>query len=157
MRAAKQIFRSISYTNLVVNRLVLDASVALKMIFVSEIESELALALQDDFRSKSRQLIAPDLLPAEMGHALMKADRKGIIPKGQGIILFDEFINPCPELFPYGDLYDRAMEIASDYRVGFYDALYVTLAEQEGCDLVTTDEKLRNSLPGFPIVSLSSI
>ena len=49
------------------------------------------------------------------------------------------------------------MEIASDYRIGFYDALYVTLAEEEGCDLVTSDEKLMNSLPGFPIVHLNSL
>jgi predicted nucleic acid-binding protein len=139
------------------NRLVLDASVALKMIFVSEKDSPRAVALQDDFRKQVRQLIAPDVLPAEMGHALMRAERRGIIRKGEGQVLFLDFIDPCPQLFAYGDLYDRAMEIASDYRIGFYDALYVTLAEQEGCDLVTADDKLVNALPGFPIVSLSAL
>ncbi|MBS0260459.1 MAG: type II toxin-antitoxin system VapC family toxin [Planctomycetes bacterium] len=139
------------------NRLVLDASVALKMIFLKEKDSALAVALQEEFRNQVRQLIAPDILPAEMGHALMRAERKGLIQKGQGKVLFEDFIVPCPQLFPYGELFDRAMEIASDFRIGFYDALYVTLAEQEGCDLVTSDEKLQNSLPGFPIVSLSSI
>ena len=139
------------------SRLVLDASVALKMIFVSEKDSALAVSLQDDFRNQARQLIAPDVLPAEMGHALMRAERRGIIRKGQGRDLFLDFIDPCPRLFPYGDLYDRAMEIASDFRIGFYDALYVALAEHEGCDLVTADDRLINALPGFPIVSLSSL
>ena len=139
------------------NSLVLDASVALKMIFVAEKDSAMALALREEFRNSIRGLIAPDVLPAEMGHALMRAERKGAIPKGHGAALFLNFINPCPRLFPYGDLYDRAMEIASDFRIGFYDALYVTLAEEEGCDLVTSDEKLMNSLPGFPIVSLASL
>ena len=139
------------------NRLVLDASVGLKMIFTSEEGSDLALALREEFNQNIRQLIAPDLLPAEMGHALAKAERKAIIQKGEGKILFDKFITPCPQLFEYCDLFDRAQEIASDFRVGFYDACYVALAEQEGCDLVTCDEKLMNSLPGFPIVSLATL
>jgi predicted nucleic acid-binding protein len=139
------------------NRLVLDASVALKMIFVSEKDSPLAVSLQNDFRNQLTQLIAPDVLPAEMGHALMRAEQRGIIRKGQGRDLFLDFIDPCPQLFPYGDLYDRAMEIASDFRIGFYDALYVALAEQEACELVTADDRLLNALPGFPLVALSTL
>jgi predicted nucleic acid-binding protein len=92
-----------------------------------------------------------------MGHALMRAERKALIPKGQGKVLFDDFIVPCPRLYAYGDVYERAMAIASQFRIGFYDACYVALAEQEDCDLVTTDEKLINSLPGFPIVHLNSL
>lgn len=139
------------------SKLVLDASVALKMVFVTEKDAALAVALQEEFRNQVMELIAPDFLPAEMGHALMRAERKGLIPQGQGKVLFEDFIVPCPRLFPYGDLYDRAMDIASQFRIGFYDACYVSLAEQEGCDLVTCDEKLQNSLPGFPIVSLASL
>ncbi len=139
------------------SKLVLDASVALKMVFVKEKDAALALTLQDEFRNQVRDLVAPDLLPAEMGHALMRAERKGLIPQGQGKVLFEDFIVPCPRLFPYGDLYDRAMDIASQFRIGFYDACYVSLAEQEDCDLVTTDEKLINSLPGFPLVHLNAL
>ena len=139
------------------NKFVLDASVALKMILVSEMGSSQALSIQDEFRNQFLDLIAPDVLPAEMGHALMRAERKGIIPKGEGKTLFLQFINPCPQLYPYFRLYDRAMKISSDFRIGFYDALYVALAELEDCDLVTADEKLLNSLPGFPIVSLASL
>ena len=136
-------------------RYVLDASVAMKSL-LKEVDF-LAIALREEFKRQVHELIAPDVLPAEMGHALTRAERKGIIPKGTAKILFHQFINPCPELYPYGDLYDRAMEIASDFRVGFYDALYVSLAEREGCELVTADEKLQNSLPGFPIISLSAL
>lgn len=86
------------------NRLVLDASVALKTLLPQEQHHDLALALLMEFRSRLRELIAPDLLPAEMGHALMRAERKGIIDQG-----------------------------------------------------VTTDEKLINSLPTFPIVHLTDV
>ena len=135
---------------------VLDASVALKTL-LKEPDSPLALALRDDFKNQVVELIAPDFLPAEMGHALTRAERKGIIPKGEAKVLFDQFINPCPQLFPFGDLFDQAMDISSNFRVGLYDCLYAALAQQEQCDLVTADEKLINSLPGFPIVSLKSL
>jgi predicted nucleic acid-binding protein len=139
------------------SRLVLDASVALKMMFVAERHAALALALQDEFRNQVRELIAPDVLPAEMGHALMRAVRRGLIPQGQGKVLFEDFIVPCPRLYPYGDLYDSAMDIASKLRIGFYDALYVALSEDEGRPLVTADVKLLNSLPSFSIVHLTSL
>ena len=139
------------------NKLVLDASVALKMVFVTEKDAALAMALQDEFRHQLRDLIAPDILPAEMGHALMRAERRGLIPRGHGKVLFEDFIVPCPRLFPYGDVYDRAMDISSQFRIGFYDALYVSLAEEESCPLVTTDARLLNSLPGFSIVHLNAL
>ena len=135
---------------------VLDASVALKTL-LKEPDSALALTLRDDFKNQVVQLIAPDILPVEMGHALTRAERKGIIPKGEAKVLFDQFINPCPQLFPFGDLFDRAIDMSSNFRVGLYDCLYAALAESEQCDLVTADEKLIASLPGFPIISLKNI
>ena len=38
-------------------------------------------------------------------------------------------------------------------RIGFYDCLYVALAERENCELVTADDKLiRNLQKTFPFV-----
>jgi predicted nucleic acid-binding protein len=52
----------------------------------------------------------------------------------------------------------RAVEIATQARIGIYDCLYVALAEQEHCELVTADQRLISSLgTQFPIVSLDSI
>jgi len=44
-------------------------------------------------------------------------------------------------------------------RVGVYDCLYVALAEREGCELITADDKLvKNLQPHFPfIVPLASL
>ena len=57
------------------SKLVLDAFVALKMIFVSEEGADVALALREDFKHQIHQLIAPDILPAEMAHAVTRAER----------------------------------------------------------------------------------
>jgi predicted nucleic acid-binding protein len=50
-------------------------------------------------------------------------------------------------------------EISSQTRHGFYDCLYVALAEREGCELVTADQRLINNLgPAFPFIkSLASL
>lgn len=134
---------------------VLDASVALKML-LPEQDSPIALALREDFRNQVRELIAPDILPAEMGHALTRAERKGIIPVGEAEKLFYDFLDPCPHLFPYGDVYDRAMQLSSVIRIGFYDCLYVALGEREGCPVVTADDRLVTAFKG-QVISMSSL
>ena len=55
-------------------------------------------------------------------------------------------------------LLDRAVQISYQTRSGLYDCLYVALAEREGCELVTDDQKLiANLKPHFPfIVPLAS-
>jgi hypothetical protein len=56
-------------------------------------------------------------------------------------------------------LLPRAFEISSHARIGVYDCLYVELAEREGCELVTADTRLMNSLMPFHafIRSLDSV
>jgi len=53
----------------------------------------------------------------------------------------------------------RALRIASQAGIGVYDCLYVALAEREGCELVTADVRLINSLqPSYPfIIALASL
>jgi predicted nucleic acid-binding protein len=53
----------------------------------------------------------------------------------------------------------RAYALSSAIRVGIYDCLYVALAEQEGCEFVTADDKLvKNLQPAFSFIQhLSSL
>jgi predicted nucleic acid-binding protein len=58
-----------------------------------------------------------------------------------------------PDLHTYLPLLPRAFAIASQFRVGVYDCLYVALAEREGCELVTADDRLVKTLQShFPFV-----
>ena len=136
-------------------KFVLDASVALKTV-LKEPDSSAAIALRDDFKNLIHQLIAPDTLPIEIAHALTRAERRGVIPLGQGSLLFAHFLDPCPLLYPYGDLIDRAMELSSKMRIGVFDCLYVALAEEEECKVVSADQKLVELFPDHA-VSLASL
>ncbi len=56
----------------------------------------------------------------------------------------------------YAPLLPRAVELSSQRRVGFYDCLYVALAEREGCSVVTIDQPLVNHFPGI-VIHLSTL
>jgi predicted nucleic acid-binding protein len=136
---------------------VVDASVAVKLV-LPEADSPKALALEADFRNQVHELIAPDTYPVELAHALTKAERRGLLLAGEAESRLARLLTYPPDLFPYLPLLGRAVEIASQARIGVYDCLYVALAEQESCDLVTADQRLVANLRGqFQIVSLSSI
>ena len=62
-----------------------------------------------------------------------------------------------PALHQFLLLLPRAYQISSQIRIGVYDCLYVALAEREQCDLVTADQRLLNSLKGFPVRPLSTL
>jgi predicted nucleic acid-binding protein len=68
-------------------------------------------------------------------------------------------MNMRPSLFGYISLLPRAYQISSQFRVGVYDCLYVALAEREGCDLVTSDDRMLKSLgTHFPfMIALTSL
>ncbi len=126
---------------------VLDACVALKTLLVNEADADLALIFMDDARAQVHQIIAPDTLPIEMCHVLTKAERQGEIQKGEGQQLFAKFLKDCPTLYPYGDLLDRAMQLSSDFRLGVFDCLYLALAEEESCPVVTVDKRFLQLFP----------
>src|SRR5262249_41766533 len=92
-------------------------------------------------------------------HALTRAERQGRIATSQAAYLWADIMSTAPQLVPSGPLIPRAVRVSSSERAGVYDCLYVALAEREGCDLVTADEKLIQKLqPNFPFIKpLSSL
>ncbi len=137
---------------------VLDASVAMRWLIPGSLSAN-AIHLRDGFINKIYDLLAPDIFPAETGSALTKAERQNLIAVGQAAILHGKITNASPILYPYFPLMPRAIEISSQTRSAFYDCLYVALAEREGCELITADDKLvRNLQPRFLFIkALSSI
>jgi len=137
-------------------RYVLGASVALKWV-VSEPDAGKARQLRDEFRSAAHELIAPDAFTLEIAPALTKAHRRGMIPDAWKHWV--DVMTTAPQLIASYHLTPRAIQIATQARIGVYDCLYVSLAEQERCELVTADARLLNCLqPSYPfVISLASV
>jgi len=136
----------------------LDSNVALKWV-LKEPDSPKAIRLRDDFRQGTHELVAPDVFPIEVAHAIAKAERRGVIQVGDGSQKLADAFTFMPNLHPYLPLLPRAFAIASAARHGVYDCLYIALAEREGCELVTADDVLVKKFQGpFPfLVPLSSL
>ncbi len=131
---------------------VLDSCVGIKWAVV-ETDTAHARRLRADHVNSVHELIAPDIFPVEVGHALTRAERQGRISRFQAIVLWWDVMRTVPALEPYLPLMPRAIELSSQFRIGVYDCLYVALAEREGCELVTADDRLVKSLqPHFPFV-----
>jgi predicted nucleic acid-binding protein len=139
-------------------KFVLDANVALKWV-IPEKHSDKALRLRSDTLAGIHESHAPEIFAVEVGHALTRAERKGDIPVGDADVHLLYILLTSPHFHSSLAMLRRAVAISSAARIGLYDCLYVALAEQERCDLVTADDKLiKNLQPRFPfIVPLSSL
>ena len=139
-------------------RTVLDSCVAIKFV-LKEDGSDAANKLREEFRHGLHEFLAPDVFIAEVSHALTRGERKNIIPVGEAANLIADILTTLPTLEATLSLLPRAMELASKYRCGFYDCLYVSLAEKEQCQFVTSDQKLIDTFQkDFPnIVDLADL
>jgi predicted nucleic acid-binding protein len=137
---------------------VLDVSAALCWVLPRP-ASPRAVRLRDEGRRGVHALIAPSIFPAEAASALTKAERQKLIRVGQAGILLADVLTTPPTMHPYEPLLARAVDVSSQSRAGLYDCLYVALAEREGCEFVTDDQKLIGHLrQHFPfIVPLASL
>jgi predicted nucleic acid-binding protein len=97
-------------------------------------------------------LAAPDILVAEVGNALWKVShlRKQLARSTAEDILLD-FLSLPIELRPSSTLAVKAFQVALNVQCPFYDALYLTLAVEEKCELLTADTALLRRAAGkFP-------
>jgi predicted nucleic acid-binding protein len=136
---------------------VLDLLAALPWV-LPEKDSAKAIRLRDDARNAVHELLAPDIFPAEVFNALLKAERTKRINVGDAKTLYASIGADIPALYPYLPLMPRAGEIASRFRVALYDCLYVALAERESCAVITADRGIISLQSQFSfIVPLSSL
>jgi predicted nucleic acid-binding protein len=130
---------------------VLDASVALKWV-LNEPHSDKARRLRDDFKQLVHELLAPTTFVAEIGHALTRAERKGIIKPPMAAAFFSDVLSTPPVFHDFVPLMPSAVARSSAVRIGTYDCLYVGLAERERCKVVTADQRV---LALFPLTTVA--
>lgn len=137
----------------------MDASVAVKWMVPSLREAlrEEAMRLAE-LHSKGRvEFIVPDLLWIELGNVLWKALRSKRIPSGEFELALKLLQSSDIPSFPSRQLLPSAMLIAAEFDRSVYDSLYIALAKESSCRLITADEKLVNAVASkLPVVWLGS-
>jgi predicted nucleic acid-binding protein len=132
--------------------LVIDASVAVKWL-IAEMHSNVARALAD----AGTDLIAPDLILAEVANALWRSVRMGRLTSSAAARAVDVLPPAFSRLVSAEPLLRRAFALAASIDHPVYDCLYLALAEREAADLVTADARLialGRTLPGLRVRSL---
>jgi predicted nucleic acid-binding protein len=113
---------------------VIDAGALLELL-LRTLRADSVQAVVDD-----RQLIAPAVIDAEVLSALRGLERsRAITPARAALAVADLRIAPI-ERYPLDLLLERAWDLRGT--LGAYDALYVALAVELDCPLVTTDDRI---------------
>lgn len=125
---------------------VVDSSVALKW-FVPEVLSDEAAELLEG----SVELLTPDLLFPEFGNTLWKKITRGEIQPDEARSIVTALGRIPLVVVSSAGLIGAALEIAVAHRRTVYDGLYVALAVDRDCVLVTADNRLVRALGGGPL------
>lgn len=123
--------------------LVVDASVAFKWLIPDAAEEDVpaAKALLVDHIEGRVEIAVPALLYYEVANILLFGRSRPPIDDA-GEALSDLFAIPLVVAAPTSDAADAALRLASQYRLSYYDASYVALAEELDCTLITADQRL---------------
>jgi predicted nucleic acid-binding protein len=119
-------------------RYVVDASVAVKW-FVPEVLTEHAGLLRD------HELVAVDHILVEVASALLHNARSGYYEASR----FPEDIRALSVLLEFHDnssLIEEAFQSAVTHGTSLYDSLYLVLALENGCRLVTADRRFYDAV-----------
>ena len=133
-------------------KLVLDTSVIAKW-YIEEENTEKAIEIRDKFVAGKFAILEPTLLIYELGNVFRKHPAKSPEDVESDFkALFDirlEFF----EVREPGFL-KFVFENGRKFGITFYDAVYVTLAMDEDCKLITTDGRLQRKVDGHMDVVL---
>jgi predicted nucleic acid-binding protein len=127
---------------------VVDASVVVKWFF-PEPHHDKAKGFLRDFINQDVALIAPDLITGEIGNALWK---RSVLIRDisvqQARDAYSYFLAFGLPLYPSSSFAARGLSLAIQELHPVYDALYVALAEERGCELITADERFVRKMSG---------
>lgn len=128
--------------------LVVDASVAAKWHLpeAGEEHAARALALLAQFQTGKLTLIAPRHIRFEVPSALTVAAAQSRITIAHAQTAIDDFLNLALPTFDDTPLLSAAFPLVTQYRIAFYDAVYLALAQREHVRLITADRKCYNRI-----------
>ena len=134
---------------------VVDASVAVKWALLEE-GREGALALLGSYVAGDVQLIAPRLLLEEAASAIAKRHLRKQLTTTQAHRAFEILRQRAPMLIDNGTLLNEAFQLSIRHQLSLWDCLYLALAIQRRCDLVTADKRFHGvASPHYPFVRLT--
>lgn len=126
-------------------KLVVDASVAVKWLLEEDGSAQARGVL-----SSRASLLAPELILAETSNVAWKKLRRGEITREHARAIVHLLPRLLDDIAGLAPLSAAALTIARDLDHPVYDTYYLALADREGVDLVSDDQRLLSRLEGTP-------
>ena len=127
-------------------RAVVDASVILKWYLLDEAHGSQALALLQQCTAGELEILAPSLLAYELMNGLVIAGRRARLDQDTISLSFRGFMSLGIRFYEVSGFADKVFQYCRLYGCSVYDSSYLALAEQEGVDMITADERLFHSV-----------
>jgi predicted nucleic acid-binding protein len=125
---------------------VVDASSLIEFLTETERGAAIALHLDDD-------LFAPDLLIAEVHHHLRRLERSDAATPAE-VDRFARQLHEAPIQYVHTWPYSAQM-FEWRHNIGAYDAMYVAVAADLQCPLLTSDHRLATAAAGLvPVINV---
>lgn len=134
-----------------ITAIVLDASVAMKLVMVEERTPE-ARALLTERNEAGAAIFVPPHFHGEVANALHQQIRRNVLQPIEALIALDQVVGMRFDIHTFDAMAHRALEFASQHHLAsVYDALYLVLALQLDAEFWTDDQRLLRALGGtFP-------
>ena len=127
-------------------RVVVDASAILKWYLLDEAHGAQALALLQQCTAGELEILAPSLLTYELMNGLVIAGRRARLDQDTISLSFRGFMSLGIRFYEVSLFADKVFQYSRLYGRSVYDSSYLALAEQEGVDMITADERLFNAV-----------
>ena len=130
-------------------RVCIDASLAISWV-IPEPSTSSALAIRRMWTRDAVELVTAPIFRHEVTSAIRRAAYRGVITPEDGRRTLERALSWTIIVTPdTDDLQRRAYDLATDFnRPRAYDSQYLAVAQSEGCDFWTGDERLINALQG---------
>jgi len=121
---------------------VVDASVAAKWLLKEDLTDQ-AIGLLDETRY---ELWAPDYILSEVYNVLCKKVRRRELTENAALQLAEDLAGAPINIRNFIDYLDVAMRLALRHSQAVYDCIYLAMATQMGCALVTADQRFSRAV-----------
>lgn len=132
--------------------IVLDASVALKWVFVDEDGGDRARYYKERHISEEEIIAVPELFFYEIANVLTTNAKLNVEDITEAFSLIWNF---GFEVFSFGlEEFLSGITLAKRFKISLYDAAYIELANRLKCNFVTADRKLYEKMKEMKEVKL---
>lgn len=121
---------------------VIDANVAIKWV-LPEIDSDIALSILEDDRSV---LLVPDFFFSEVTNILWKSIQREELSLEKAKMSLAMIKQVDFQVFNSYDLAMEALDLSVQVKQAVYDCIYLALAINNDCEMITADERFINAV-----------